>query len=778
MNTINKLTAFAVATLSLVACTQTDVDDSILTPGKMQEAVSDNAIHFSTYMSSAGQTRAGAAGAIDTDTLKGFAYAYQGETSRNYTSTQALQFGFGVFAYYTGTKTYGQAQGKTYTGEGTAYESNEQEPDFMYNQQVYYKEGSYAGAVNGEELNVKVNGAAATTHNFVWYYDPIKYWPNEVQDNSSNWKVDDQDNDDSNNQATASGTYGGNVSFFAYAPYVALPINSSSLPGGETEGIIKINNATTLTGSGVGNARMGDPLITYVIPAKGDEVVDLLWGTAMSNEAGVTGASNSGKSHTTGSNTYQEAILDGYTVNADLSKQKTTGTIGFNFKHALAKVGGSTNTTATAPQPNGLMIVLDLDNQKGVETGGVMEEIPDGTKYDNGTKEVKEDGKTKYYTKVTVKSINIRARSLVKDDSNNEPTDAGYTTTYLLKNQGDLDLATGQWDILRTANTITAANVDESDATKTPATTTHLINQDGTSNDAAAKLSTAIREVDLTSNANTVDGFKAEPLGVLTAAALGTNGQNVYDTEAFPLVFIPGTCPELTITVDYIVRTFDPNLFYKYSEVEQKITKKVTFNKLVELNKQYSLLIHLGLTSVKFTASVSDWDHTITLENGPDGVPLTEEAIEHVWIPRNVGRIESALDNATEAAVITVGSDNYAVVLKQTGRSEGDIYFSTETPIDIYVYKLKADGSIDTQVDLDGTNNDVYLLCRASSTHFHRGGEYTYNGSAPKHVTLTTNTADQSIVHAPVDIFLKIGGGSYTSASTTIYIWPSNRLPH
>ena len=45
-----------------------------------------------------------------------------------------------------------------------------------------------------------------------------------------------------------------------------------------------------------------------------------------------------------------------------------------------------------------------------------------------------------------------------------------------------------------------------------------------------------------------------------------------------------------------------------YSQVEQIITKKITFNSAVELNKYYKLLIHLGLTSVKFTATVSGWD--------------------------------------------------------------------------------------------------------------------------------------------------------------------------
>ena len=63
--------------------------------------------------------------------------------------------GFGVFGCYTGA---------------LVYESSTVTPDFMYNQQV-----------NGEKVGTE----------YVWSYNPVKYWPNE-----------------------------GKVSFFAYAPYV------------------------------------------------------------------------------------------------------------------------------------------------------------------------------------------------------------------------------------------------------------------------------------------------------------------------------------------------------------------------------------------------------------------------------------------------------------------------------------------------------------------------------------------------------------------------------
>ena len=109
------------------------------------------------------------------------------------------------------------------------------------------------------------------------------------------------------------------------------------------------------------------------------------------------------------------------------------------------------------------------------------------------------------------------------------------------------------------------------------------------------------------------------------------------DGDANPLVFIPGTWPELTVTFEYCVRTKDPNLADSYSEVWQKITKKITFANPVELNKQYNLLIHLGLTSVKFTATVSNWDvETGTPNIDTDGDGTADLQGKDVYVPINV----------------------------------------------------------------------------------------------------------------------------------------------
>ena len=64
----------------------------------------------------------------------------------------------------------------------------------------------------------------------------------------------------------------------------------------------------------------------------------------------------------------------------------------------------------------------------------------------------------------------------------------------------------------------------------------------------------------------------------------------------------------------------------------QKIKKSVTFTKPVELNKQYNLTMYLGLTSVKFKASVSEWEQGDT--NGDGTVDANDKT--EVDLPLNV----------------------------------------------------------------------------------------------------------------------------------------------
>ena len=68
-------------------------------------------------------------------------------------------------------------------------------------------------------------------------------------------------------------------------------------------------------------------------------------------------------------------------------------------------------------------------------------------------------------------------------------------------------------------------------------------------------------------------------------------------------------------------------------KVEQTISKVITFSEPIQLNKMYNIIIHLGLTSVKFTATVEDWEETNV---DTDNNPSTPVAPQQVDLPINV----------------------------------------------------------------------------------------------------------------------------------------------
>lgn len=563
----------AAAVLALASCT---TSDEFFDPAQetAQQELNDNAIAFGTYMGNQVMTRAGYEGSINTDVLKDNSKAK----------------GFGVFAYYTGTKTYNDVNGKSATLK----------PNFMWNQQVSWKTGH--------------SGEIGAVGDAKWTYSPLKYWPNEVKATD----VDDQDKDANNKPATTPYANGGMLSFFAYAPYVT--------EGSGSDGITAITT----------NAQTGDPIITYKIAEDG-EVVDLLWGTYSGTSTNVNNENNNGVTSTANNNpvvtapvtsrtTYQEDILQGYTTNADLTKQKTDGTVGFAFKHALSKVGGSQNySSSSITQPHGLTIILDVDDLKGAEKGGRIEK---GTV--NGVANTK-------LTKVTVESIEI-TNDLNGDGDVADGDVQGYSEE--LKTKGFFNIATGKWDLSSTG--AENGKVD------------HKILEANAAGTKSAKLNKKIAEISTKPNKNSAKDFFAGTTSQ-TAAFKDIEGVpddvaiNVYDEETNPLVFLPGTEPALRVRVAYYVRTYDTNLEDQFSEVKQVIDKIVKFPKL-ELNKQYNVTMHLGLNSVKFVASVSDWQ--VDGDTNGDGTITAPEELSatDVHLPINVSSTLALSATTTKVA--------------------------------------------------------------------------------------------------------------------------------
>jgi hypothetical protein len=181
------------------------------------------------------------------------------------TGTNNLQTeGFGVFGYYTNDELYSQNS----------------KPEFFYNQKVYYDGG-------------------------IWKYEPIKYWPNEFG-------------------ATAESQAEDKLTFFAYAPYVPVDVNTgiaqqtkdgSGNPIDELEtGIISLTRNTTL----------GDPYVKYYASFDPEKCVDLCFGVA--KEAFTSSVDGN-------YNTVKAGM-----PYVDVKKPKLNDKIFFDFKHALAQL--------------------------------------------------------------------------------------------------------------------------------------------------------------------------------------------------------------------------------------------------------------------------------------------------------------------------------------------------------------------------------------------------------------------------------------------------------
>lgn len=438
-----------------------------------------------------------------------------------------------------------------YTQDNDYDATTDQTPNWMYNQKVAWD-------------NTQSD----------WMYSPLKYWPN---DNST---ADDKG---------ATGTTTSKVSFFAYAPFTGDE-TTGALPTGETSGITAFS----------ANTAAGHPTVTYKLSKDGKEV-DLLWGTAPEGKSYET---------VTGSNVTVGKVTDALApTNINIQKLKTGGKVAFLFKHALAKFGGSNETTKTKPDgstepvttTNGLQVKLDIDKD-GAITGGDKDAA----------------------TKVTIKTIEIKntnATGSVEDLNGDGTADENDK----IVSGGTFDLATGKWaplteyiDIDHTITSPGSTKGEGSETARSNATIADNLAEPGTVATGTA-------------------GWDALPAGVTTTA------QNVYKEESNPLVFIPGTKPSFKITVEYVVRTKDAHLAKGYTEAVQKITHNVAFKDAVELNKKYNLLIHLGLTSVKFEATVSNWDLDSTPAGGigtedsdGDGIPDASDPDYDVHVPINV----------------------------------------------------------------------------------------------------------------------------------------------
>ncbi len=423
-------------------------------------------------------------------------------------------------------------------------------------------------------------GSSLTTP--AWTYSPAKYWPNGI----------DKDNTSTPSNTATQGAEG-KLSFFAYAPYIATPSTNydGDLPSAITNVDNVKKNANTYGISAMTtNAYTGNVWVKYLMPnANISQAVDLLWGTN-----GLTTYNETDADDPT-----LASIGEGYNIN--LTKQKVTDRVKFLFKHALTKIGGNIEETEDLDEPAtacNFEIKVDVDGNNG----------------DNSTTYFT-SGFDKTSTLVTVKEVKIMDGASAATAG----LAASGTTSDLVKS-GWFNIETGTWDATAVTTgatySITANNTNANASDDTYTLNPKI--KEGTVSNAAG-------EAWNTTNSGGAEGVEVTP-------------KPLFAKETVPgLLLIPGGNQTIYISINYVVRTADPKLATGFTEVEQTITNKVSLTGL-QPNKFYKIIMHLGLTSVKFEAKVADWATAAGGTYNTDGSYTTGGTAneESIWLPSNV----------------------------------------------------------------------------------------------------------------------------------------------
>ena len=273
----------------LTACSsENDVLQEATQP---QQTVVNRAVGFDIYTPAAtGVTRAGLVGTMTTTRMQ----LSEGEGG-----------GFGVYAYLTEDAK---------TGAGTAAANADgytptagQDPNFMFNEKVLW---------NSDNLG--------------WYYSPLKYWPNETDNDSQGAEMEQIGTTPSEKHHLD------RLTFFAYAPYVSA--------GAGATGITKISDKTGTLNT---TDDVTDPTIAWVASENPktdfnpNQGVDLLWGVAPAGGLSYTAVNGTTVTKKEG------------TPLIDMVKPDVNTSMKLLFNHALARFGVTVVAAIDQVSPGG-----------------------------------------------------------------------------------------------------------------------------------------------------------------------------------------------------------------------------------------------------------------------------------------------------------------------------------------------------------------------------------------------------------------------------------------
>ena len=296
-----KKSLFFVAAASALMLTACSSEDDILQTGQTKK-VAPQEVGFDVYTPAATQTRAGLEGTMTTSRLQ------RSETDGG---------GFGVYAYLIEDTQTAAGEGDGKADSYLACRTTPIAPNFMVNEKVLWDSKSLG-----------------------WYYNPLKYWPNETDNDSQN---------SSATMETAAAPYSGTSSrhldrltFFAYAPYVSRAANEPGITmltnnkgrysdATETD---DPNPSWAVREAGVGyKASLDDP----------NKAVDLLWGVAPSGGLSYTAVNGQTVKKDEGDPLY------------DMTKPNVSTNMKFLFQHALARIGVTVVAAIDQVSPGGTL---------------------------------------------------------------------------------------------------------------------------------------------------------------------------------------------------------------------------------------------------------------------------------------------------------------------------------------------------------------------------------------------------------------------------------------
>jgi len=584
----------AASAIMLTACSsEDDVVQSAAQQANTAQAVGFDV--FTQNVTNVTRATSGRTGAMTTTTLQ--------ESSAN-------GGGFGVFGYYT---------------DNATYNSSSSPINFMYNEMVLWN-----------------------ADNQGWYYNPLKYWPNETNKDMQSTPAYSE---------TASGTTTDRLTFFAYAPYVNDP---------GTDGITDIPAANGT----------GDPTISYKTDFTSPEVnnhVDLLWGVAPAGGLSYTQVNGQTK-----------YVAEGKPL-VDMVKPSVNTNMKFLFQHSLARLGitavaavdqvaaggkldpntkitiksikltgyfgetGVLNLNNTTPSVanwttiNGVSLASTTTKAELAKKDFTIEstQIADHLRYQLSSGSYPTDMDAQTNVGVTPSRSNVIAPSEKYFSPVVDPVYTPFKKYYTTAAHDVEATATYATPALyytydagtKAYTTVASSTVLNAPAYGTAATPHYTVSEvasyssAGTCPDLTADYYTKSSD-DYTyvatptwgSGSETYYILKREQVEIPYAYATGTYytaDDNFYmfiPTNNIPYIATTGITDSkdkqdlrtVTVQIEYYITTEDGKLNGKRSQTRNVIEKTVVFPTL-ENGKSYNLNLVLGLTSVKVEAEVADW---------------------------------------------------------------------------------------------------------------------------------------------------------------------------